>query len=278
VVLTGEGADEMLAGYPPFRRDLILQGGGEEAARLLQQLAAANQSSHGLLSPAGETAPGLDAIQQRLGWTPSSFETFSTLAAKVHPLLHDDFRAEQVRAGAYTELLDFTDVRGRMSGRDPLNQALYLWGRTQLPNYVLAYLGDRMEMAHSVEARVPFLDHRVAEYAAQLPVRHKIRGLREKHVLREAVRGCVLPEIYDRQKHPFMSPPARATTDALNEFYNDVLHSAAAEAQPFFEPQRVRTLLKHVNELPSQDRGAFEGAVLLVVSTCVLQERFSMSA
>ena len=278
VVLTGEGADEMLAGYPPFRRDLILQSGGEESARLLQELAAANQSSRGLLSPVGEAAPGLDALTQRLGWTPSSFQSFSTLAAKVHPLLGDDFRAEQIRAGAYTELLDFTDVHGRLSGRDPINQALYLWGRTQLATYVLVYLGDRMEMAHSIEARVPFLDHRVAEFAAQLPVRHKVRRLREKHVLREAVRDCVLPEIYDRQKHPFMSPPARTSSDALGEFYHDVLHSAAAEAQPFFEPQRLRTLLKHVNELPSPDRGAFEGAVLLAVSTCVLQERFSMGA
>jgi asparagine synthase (glutamine-hydrolysing) len=279
VVLTGEGADEMLAGYPPFRRDLILQNSNrEESARLLQELAAANQSSRGLLSPTGETAPGLEAVQQRLGWTPSSFETFSTLAAKIHPMLNDDFRAERIRAGAYGELLDFTDVHGRLSGRDPLNQALYLWGKTHLPNYVLAYLGDRMEMAHSIEARVPFLDHRLAEYVAQLPVRHKIRGLREKHVLREAVRDCVLPEIYNRQKHPFMSPPARASTDALNEFYHDILHSAAAEAQPFFDPHRLRTLLKRVSELPAQDRGAFEGAVLLVVSTCVLQERFSMSA
>jgi asparagine synthase (glutamine-hydrolysing) len=193
-------------------------------------------------------------------------------------MLNDDFRAERIRAGAYGELLDFTDVHGRLSGRDPLNQALYLWGKTHLPNYVLAYLGDRMEMAHSIEARVPFLDHRLAEYVAQLPVRHKIRGLREKHVLREAVRDCVLPEIYNRQKHPFMSPPARASTDALNEFYHDILHSAAAEAQPFFDPHRLRTLLKRVSELPAQDRGAFEGAVLLVVSTCVLQERFSMSA
>ncbi|MGH8129855.1 MAG: asparagine synthase (glutamine-hydrolyzing) [Steroidobacteraceae bacterium] len=282
VVLTGEGADEMLAGYPPFRRDMILHNAERqdptEAARLLAELTAANQASRGLLSAAGGTAPGLDTFTQRLGWTPSSFEAFSTLAAKIHPLFNDGYRAAQVGAGAYADLLDTIDVRGRMKGRDPVNQALYLWGRSNLPNYVLTYLGDRMEMAHSVEGRVPFLDHHVAEYAAKIPVHHKIRGMREKHVLREAVRDCVLPEIYDRQKHPFMSPPARTAGDALAEFCQDVLHSAAVQAQPFFEPQRVRDLMQRVADLPPQDRPAFEGAVLLVVSTCVLQERFAMSS
>lgn len=280
VVLTGEGADEMLAGYPPFRRDMILHESADQsaAARLLDELQASNQSSRGLLSPAGETAPGLDMLTQRLGWTPSFFESFSTLAGKIHPLFKDDYRQQQLKAGAYTDLLDFTDIHGRLGGRNPVNQALYLWGRTQLSNYVLVYLGDRMEMAHSVEGRVPFLDHRLAEFVANIPVRHKIRGLREKHVLREAVRDCVLPEIYDRQKHPFMSPPARTADDALAGFCQDVLHSSAVEAQPFFEPRRARSFMKHVAELPPQDRPAFEGAVLLVVSACVLQERFGMSS
>jgi len=55
------------------------------------------------------------------------------------------------------------DVAGQLTGRDPLNQALYLWSKGMLPNYVLTMLGDRMEMAHSIEGRVPFLDHHVIE-------------------------------------------------------------------------------------------------------------------
>ena len=116
--------------------------------------------------------------------------------------------------------------------------------RTVLPTFILTVLGDRMEMAHSVEGRVPFLDHHVAEYAAQVPVHHKIRGLREKHVLREAVRHCVLPEVYDRQKRPFfMSPPARDIDDALAVFCQDTLRSRSVEDQPFFNPCRIRGLI-----------------------------------
>jgi asparagine synthase (glutamine-hydrolysing) len=61
----------------------------------------------------------------------------------------------------------------RVAGRDPLNQALYLWSKVQLPNFILTFLSDRMEMAHSIEGRVPFLDHEVAGYAARIPVRMK---------------------------------------------------------------------------------------------------------
>ncbi len=211
VVFTGEGADEILGGYPPFRRDMLLHNTEgqrpEDVEKLLAELDASNPASRGLFTADGVPAPGLDAIGVRLGWIPSGIEAFSTLAAKMYPYFTDTYHDAGLRTDPYTELLDSLDVPGRLAGRDPVNQALYIWTRTLLPNFILTALGDRMEMAHSVEGRVPFLDHHVTEYAAQIPVHHKIRGLREKHVLREAVRDCVLPEVYDRQKHPFLSPP-----------------------------------------------------------------------
>jgi asparagine synthase (glutamine-hydrolysing) len=282
VVLTGEGADEMLGGYPPFRRDMLLHNtegqDPAEAARLLEQLVAANQSSRGLLSADGGAAPGIQTLVRRLGFAPSGLEAFSTVATKVYPLFHADYRARQLAVDPYAELLDGVDIAGQLRGRDAVNQALYLWWKTHLANYVLCYLGDRMEMAHSVEGRVPFLDHQVAEFSAKLPVHYKIRGMREKHVLREAVRDCVLPEIYDRQKHPFMTPPARSPNDAMTEFYQDVLQSSAVDAQPFFEPAQVRRLMQRVTAMAPNERAAFDGAVLLVVSACVLQERFGMTS
>ena len=71
----------------------------------------------------------------------------------------------------------------RIAGRDPLNQALYINSKTSLPNFILVYLGDRMEMAHSVEGRVAFMDHHVAEYLHRVPVSLKIRGMTEKYIL-----------------------------------------------------------------------------------------------
>lgn len=74
-----------------------------------------------------------------------------------------------------------------------------------LPNYILVVLGDRMEMAHSVEGRVPFLDHDVVECLRDMPVALKIRGMTEKYVLREATRDVITDTVYRRQKHPFFA-------------------------------------------------------------------------
>jgi asparagine synthase (glutamine-hydrolysing) len=285
VVFTGEGADEILAGYPPFRRDVLLSGGGapDEVAERLAALDRANQSSRGLLVADGPAAPGLDVLRRRLGFIPSWIEVQSTLAAKLTPLLNQAYRDLAPTGEHYTEFLDSADPRGRLVSLDPVNQALYLWSASFLPHYVLTFLADRMEMAHSVEGRVPFLDHHVAEYAARLSLQHKIRmepggPLREKNVLREAVRDCVLPEVYDHHKHPFMSPPARSDDDPLGAFCQDVLRSAVVESQPFFDPERVRDFIDNVASLPHAERAASEGAILKLVSTCLLHERFGMSA
>ena len=86
-------------------------------------------------------------------------------------------------------MLSCLDVERQLAGRDAVNQSLYIWGKTMLPNYILSNLGDRMEMAHSVEGRLPFLDHHVVEEAARMPVAMKINGMTEKYVLREAARA-----------------------------------------------------------------------------------------
>jgi asparagine synthetase B (glutamine-hydrolysing) len=90
VAFTGEGADEILGGYPPFRRDLLLYNTEkqppEEIEKLPTELDATNQTSRGVVTADGSLAPGLDAFVVRLGWTPAAIEAFSTLAARTHPV------------------------------------------------------------------------------------------------------------------------------------------------------------------------------------------------
>lgn len=195
----------------------------------------------------------------------------------MYPFFTDAYLEARLRADPYNDLLDALDVRRRLAGRDPVNQALYIWTRTVLPNVILTVLGDRMEMAHSVEGRVPFLDHRVAEYAAQIPVHHKIRGLREKYVLREAVRDCVLPGVYDRMNTRSCRPQPRQRRHP-RRILPGHLRSRAVEDQPFFDPCRLRGLMDQVAAMEPAGRAAFEGVVLRIVSTCVLQQRFGLAA
>ena len=282
VVITGEGSDEILAGYPPSRRDMLLynnEGQDPQAvAQQLDELEAANQSSRGLLVADGERIKGLEVIEQRLGFTPSWLDSFGTTAAKLQPLLSPALGDLVENANPYARLMDWVDVRGRLAGRDPVNQGLYLWGQAVLSNFILVMLADRMEMAHSIEGRVPFLDHKVAEFCAGLPVHHKIRGLREKWVLREACRDVLIPAVYDRPKHPFMSPPAKETGDAMAGFVADVVHSKALDGQPFYDPRAVRGLQARLKDMAPADRAVAEAPLLSAVSTALLHQRFGMTA
>ena len=211
VVLTGEGSDEIFGGYPHFRRDMLLyDNGGQDPAAvrdLLAQLERANPVSRGLLLPDGE-AVSTEGVRRTLGFTPSWIEATSAALFKMRGLQSAAVQAEFSDRDSYRGLLNSLDVPGRLAGRAPVHQSLYLWSKTILATYILVVLGDRMEMAHSVEGRVPFLDHKVVELVVSLPVSAKIRGMNEKFVLREAARPVLTDTVYRRQKHPFLSPPA----------------------------------------------------------------------
>jgi asparagine synthase (glutamine-hydrolysing) len=148
---------------------------------------------------------------------------------------------------------------------------------TGIWNFILNYLADRMEMAHSIEGRVPFLDHHVAEVAARVPVHMKVKGIREKHVLREAAKDVLIPEVYDRQKHPFTTPPTRSKDDPMLTFYRDTFASQAAKDQPIFDMKKVGAALDQLLDCPIDQRIAVEGGLQRVASVIVMQELFSMA-
>jgi asparagine synthase (glutamine-hydrolysing) len=279
VVLTGEGSDELFAGYPHFRRDLVLSGanGADPAARrrLLAELEAANQVSTGLLMPQGSTA--LDAVEGALGFVPSQLESWAQMGEGLLGVARDDFAAAFAGRDPFRVLLRHLDVERQLAGREAVHQSLYVWAKTMLPNYILGNLGDRMEMAHSVEGRVPFLDHHVVAEAVRLPVSMKIDGMTEKYVLREAVRPVVTDAVYRRQKHPFVSPPSTIQPGGrLYTLVQDTLRGSALDGPGIYDRRRVAALLDAV---PSMDAGARTRADLLLMwatSVCLLHERFGM--
>jgi asparagine synthase (glutamine-hydrolysing) len=279
VVLTGEGGDEIFAGYPHFRRDLVLYGNnGHDPAtktRLLAELEAANRVSAGTLLPRGSTT--LEAVQQVLGFVPSHLEGWAQVAAEFLRVLDDDFLAAFAGRDTYRVLLSCLDVERQLAGRDPVNQSLYIWGKTLLPNYILCNVGDRMEMAHSVEGRLPLLDHRVAEEAARMPVSMKIRGMTEKYVLRQAAQPVLTQRVYQRQKHPFKAPPATyQQSGRLYAFLQDTLRSTALDGPGIYDRSKVTPLL---DAIPSMDMAARARADMLLMwmtGLCVLHKSFRM--
>ena len=280
VVLTGEGADEILAGYPHFRRDMLLhnvQGQDAEVIQqLLEQLGSSNPVSRGLLLPDGEALP-LVSVQRALGFVPSWLEANATAAFRLRALFAHEFVAEFSERDPYRVFLNNLDVPGQLAGREPVNQSLYLWSKAVLPSYVLTVLGDRMEMAHSVEGRLPFLDHHVVELARDLPISQKIRGMTEKYVLREAARPVLTATVYGRHKHPFLTPPsALSPGERLHELVQETLRGSAMASLPFYDQAKVVALLDSLPALSDDARTAFDPILMILLSACSLHERYKL--
>lgn len=284
VVLTGEGSDEILAGYPHFRRDMLLyHTAGQSPAevdRLLKELESSNQVSRGILMPEGEADSGV-ICKQVLGFVPSWVDTQTGLARRVRDLMRDDFLAGQNGVDVMGGVLASVDVRARLLGRNAVHVALYLWAKTALPHYILTNLGDRMEMAHSVEGRVAFMDHHVAEYLHQVPVALKIRGMTEKYILREAVKDVITDTAYARQKHPFLSPPATLhPEERLHALLQDTLRGAGAGAVPFLDRKKLIAALDGAAD-PALDFGArvvLDQALTIAMSYVFLHEGLGITS
>jgi len=136
-----------------------------------------------------------------------------------------------------------------------------------------------MEMAHSIEGRVPFLDHHVVEVLRSQPVSQKIHGMTEKFVLREAVRDVISDTVYRRQKHPFLSPPATLNPkERLCVFVQDTLRGPVLESIPLFDQQKVIGLLDSLETMDEGSRVANDQVLMILVSACVLHERFHLAA
>lgn len=284
VVLTGEGSDEILAGYPHFRRDMLLHHtvgqDPAETSRLLEKLVEDNQVSRGLLLPEGDADTGA-VTRTLLGFVPSWLEAMSGTSARLRALMRDDFLEPHRQTDVIATLLSSLDVRGRLEGRNAVHSALYLWAKTILPHYILSNLGDRMEMAHSVEGRVPFMDHNVAEYLHHVPVSLKIRGMTEKYILREAAKDVLTKTVYERQKHPFLSPPATLhPEEPLHALMQDTLRSTVSADVPFLDQKKVVATLDAISK-PGSDFGhqvITDQVLTLALSFVFMHEGLGMSA
>lgn len=280
VVLTGEGSDELLGGYVHSMRDVLLYNneGLDQATkdRMMAQLESANELSRGNLLPTGQALP-LESVKRTLGFVPTWLETRSANSARYSRLFRRSFADEFDGRDAFKVFLNRFDINRSLVGRDPLNQSLYLWQRSMLCNYLLNVLGDRMEMGHSIEGRVPFLDHRVAELLATMPIDMKVHGTSEKYVLREATRPVLTDTVYARKKHPFLAPPSGLNLEGeLTTMMQDVLRGPVLKSQPFYDPVLVIGLLDRLPELEERKRSGISYILTSVLSACVLHERYHL--
>jgi asparagine synthase (glutamine-hydrolysing) len=261
VVLTGEGADEMFAGYDLFREAKVRrfwarQAGSTRRPRLLERL-----YPYLARSPVAQQAMArrffgrnLAAYREAGFGHDMRWHTTSSLKRVLTPAM---------RSGRdpIAELL--ADLPAQFASWSPLAQDQYLEKRTLLAGYLLSSQGERMLMAHSVEGRFPFLDSNVVALADSLPDSYKLRVLDEKHVLKRAAAEVLPAEILARKKQPYRAPDAAALIDA--SYLDDLLSEKEVRKAGVFEAEPVAQLLRKCRARgavwrDSRSLGAFSNA------------------
>ena len=245
VVLTGEGADEMFAGYDLFREAKVRRFWGRAPDSTWRPLLLERLYPYLQRSPVAQRAMTRQFFGQRLD-------------QRLQPGFGHDVRWRSTAAlkrlfgPAVTEALQTTDAVGlflqslpaAFGEWSPLAQDQHVEVRTLLSGYLLSSQGDRMLMAHSVEGRFPFLDRQVAALAESLPAAYKLRVLDEKHVLKRAARDLVPASILARKKQPYRAPDALsfAGPEAV-EWVDDVASLRALEEAGVFAAKPARALI-----------------------------------
>lgn len=280
VVLTGEGADEVFGGYDLFKE-----------ARIRRFMARAPHSKmRGHL---------IDRLYPYLKHSPAASRVMAQrFFAEGAEHLGQPHFAHLPRWTTTRRIWQFftPELRERLGGVDhlaaiaphlppdiaqweALNQDQYIEAHTLMSGYLLCSQGDRVAMAESIEGRFPFLDHRLIEFANQLPPRYKLMGLTEKYLLKHAVKGLLPESIRTRTKQPYRAPDSASFFEAGEpvDYVADLFSAARIQDAGYFDPVAVGKLFAKCRAgraIGFGDNMAFVG----ILSTMLLHEQFIASA
>lgn len=245
VVVTGEGADEVLGGYDIFREAMV--------RRFI--------ASH----PESEEIDGyLDQLYPWMDRAPGNVPAFAKVFFSKNLDLDDPFFSHRPRWNSTSSIMemfasDFKEqvfkhnaevrlkmqISGSFMDLHPLCRDQWLEYMTLLTGYILSAQGDRMMMGNSVEGRFPFLDHRLVEYANSLPADIKLHNLNEKYILKKAFMDMIPERILKRPKQPYLSPGGQSFffSNKKLDWLEEVTSESMIRKAGVFKPGVVRLLM-----------------------------------
>ncbi len=233
VALSGDGGDELFAGYVRHRVERI-----EHTLRR-----AAGGLGRRVLAGVAARLPRGTRGRNSLLRLALSAEDACAMKFTGPPRLKADLYSPWLRAetARFDALAPFRRAYRNAAAMDPLSRILYIDLKTYLVDDILVKV-DRMSMAHSLEVRVPLLDHKLVEFLATLPPEWKLRGSTTKVLLRRVLDGRVPRQAFDRPKHGFVSPIGRWLRGELAQYVEETICSGQAVARGYFDPRAVRRL------------------------------------
>lgn len=302
-VLTGEGSDEHFAGYPLYGPDFLrgeiaaMSGGdwadADEDVEELSLVRHAEDTIRDSYDAIGGDGRYFSYPRQVPLSTPAAMAGFNPPPTLFTP---------QAAGGPLPDPIAV--IARRLTGTPfrkwhPLHAALYTWTRGHLANQFLSCLGDRVEMAHSVEARTPFLDHRLTEYVNHLPPHVKLRRraassssdipkgaypvepseYTEKWALREAAKPFITAEIYERRKHAYTAPSTWPRGGPVHALLARLVTRPNVERLGFVQWEEVeRVLGVTFEDQETSTREVVRAWRLVVMTACwvVLSQRFAV--
>lgn len=307
VVLTGEGADEHFGGYPLYQPDFLREPDwsyeqdpmtSQERAAAVKERVEVVKKSYDTIGGSSEFFDEQDRPDAPLGGmtTASSMAAFTPHKSIFAPWVQKRYAG----TSALTTIVNNIppNVQKDIETKwHPLNSAMYVWGKGHLSNLFLSCLGDRVEMAHSVEGRTPFLDHHLTEFLNGIPPSLKIHPanpdtpikangnpplhpvLIEKYALREAVKEFVTPEVYARTKHPYSAPTTYPIDGPVHIMFQRLVTKERVEKLGFVSWARVEELFENAFGEGGKDivltQRAWRG-LLMISCWGVLGERFGI--
>jgi asparagine synthase (glutamine-hydrolysing) len=274
VVLTGEGADEFLAGYDIFKEARVRRFWAREPQSVRRPLLlkrlyadipgmANNFAFLKAFFGQGLAETDLPYYSHAVRWrnTRRSTRFFS------HALTNELCSGKRM-------VFDQIAYPKQFARWGKLEQAQYLEISVFLSQYLLSSQGDRVSMANSVEGRFPFLDYRMVEFCNRLPEGLKLRGLTEKYILKKLGSKWLPPEIFSRPKRPYRSPIHKSFfNESTPDYVREVLSPTAISRTGFFEAGAVGHLVKKIESgvsIGETDDMALAG----IISTQLLHQQF----
>lgn len=233
MVLTGEGGDELFAGYARYR--------GDQFARWFQWMPSSVSKS---IRSVANQLPGLRRAKIAINALTQPNE--ATRFANWFPMFSDD--AKQILLGHHTESIRsgaaeiFSRQLASCHSMDSLSRMLYVDSKLWLPDYLLLR-GDKLTMANSLEARIPLLDHKLVEFAARLPSHLKLNGANSKVLLRRVAMSLLPAQIINRPKQGFPIPIERWLRAEASPLMQDMLCQKAIESRGLLNAKYVGKLV-----------------------------------